>query len=230
MINIIKSHWKKALSVLTLLVLFLFIYNYKDDLLNFMQLLKHTDEVSIYIKSFGPLAGIIFILLQVLQVVIFFIPGEFIQAAGGYAFGTWIGTLYSIIGISLGSSILFFATRRFGHNFVEKVLPKKVKKSFKKIFNSKRINLIVFLVYLIPGFPKDSLAFLAGVSKIDFRSFIIYSTLGRLPALFLSSYYGANIASGKKFIIIMLSVVFILVIGVGIRFKSHFFSKLEEIE
>lgn len=227
--EVFKKYWKMTLAILAAAVLSFFVFVLKDNIFYLFELLKNPDVLSSYLRSFGHSSWIIFIMLQVTQVVIFFIPGEFIQAGGGFLFGTLVGTAYSMIGISIGNAILFLLTKKYGHKLVERIVPQKVKGTFEKILNSKNINLIVFLIYLLPGLPKDTSSFLCGLSKVSFKNFILFSALGRLPALFVSSYFGANIASGKIWTVIPMAIISVTIGGLCMMFRGHLFSRLEKI-
>ena len=227
--NFLKNHWSKLLMTLVIILLSFYCFKYRSSLFEMIYLLKNPQTISSYVESFGTLGAFIFIFIQISQVVIFFIPGEVTQAAGGYVFGTILGSLYSIVGISIGSTILFYITRKFGNSLVNKVVPKKLKRPFEKLLTTKKINLIVFLIYLIPGIPKDSSVFLCALSKIKFTDFLIYSTLGRIPALVISSFYGANIATGNMKSIIILSAVIVISLGICMILKNFIMKKLERI-
>lgn len=221
----------KNIILITILSLFAFMiaYIYRKNIYEFILMLKDQERLKTYLNSFGAFSGVIFFLFQVMQVVIFFIPGEVIQAAGGYAFGTWLGTLISIGGITVGSMILFVVSKRYGRPLVDKLVSKNHFEKLDKILNSKKINLIVFLLYLIPGIPKDSLIFVCGVSKINLKNFTIYSTLGRIPALIVTSYFGAKVADGNHFIAIIISIIALIAVLVGIIKREYLFRKLSEI-
>lgn len=112
--NILKNHWGKLLTAMIVIVLSFYGFIYRESLVQAINLMKDPKVISLYIESYGHFGTLIFILLQVTQVVIFFIPGEVTQAAGGYIFGTFLGTLYSIIGINLGSAVLFLEQEGLG--------------------------------------------------------------------------------------------------------------------
>ncbi|GKU25661.1 TVP38/TMEM64 family protein [Clostridium folliculivorans] len=231
--NKLISSWKKnkgiILLILSILVLILLFIIFKRDIHNMIEILKNNEKFKRYLLSFGPLAPIVYTLLQFLQVVIFFIPGEVFQTAGGYVFGTIEATILSIVGINLGSIILFNLTKKYGTRFVEKVVPDVAIKPFESLMNSDRLNLVVFLIYILPGIPKDSSIFLCGLSRITLIDFLIYSTLGRLPMLILSSYYGANIAIGNKIVFYTGTTIFIMLIVIGLVFKDKLFKRLEKV-
>ncbi|WP_243159290.1 VTT domain-containing protein [Clostridium sp. cel8] len=150
------------------------------------------------------------------QVIVFFIPGELIQVAGGYIYGPFIGSILSVIGITTGSIIAYVVSKIFGNPLVNKMLSKKKLKFFRKILNLGSINFVVFLLYLIPGIPKDILAYICGISKISLKDFIIYSTLGRLPGIFISSYFGSKVYSEDKFILIFIFIFMVLLFVIGV--------------
>ncbi|QAA34140.1 TVP38/TMEM64 family protein [Clostridium manihotivorum] len=228
LISSLKKYKGIIILVLSIIALFLLFYIFRTQIHNITETLKNNEKFKRYLLSFGPLAPIVYTFFQFLQVVIFFIPGEVFQTAGGYVFGTIEATILSIIGINLGSVILFQLTKKYGTSFVSKVVPDIAIKPFEKIMNTERLNLVVFLIYFLPGIPKDSSIFLCGLSKVSLKDFLIYSTLGRLPMLILSSYYGANLAMGNRIVIYSGTTIFIALIIIGIVFKDKLFKGLEK--
>ncbi|WP_125153533.1 TVP38/TMEM64 family protein [Clostridium rectalis] len=224
---------KKYKSIIILTVILAFVgalcYLYRYEIEYVFSLLKNQDQFKEYLLSFGPLAIVVFGIMQVLQVVIFFIPGEVIQAVGGYAFGTWQATLVSIIGIDMGATILFLVTKKYRSKLVNKVVPVKIKNSLEKTLNSKKLNLVVFLLYLLPGMPKDAMIFLCALSEISFKDYMLYSTLGRIPALTLSCYYGHNIALGNKSIVLIATIIIVVIVLIGIFFKDSILKNIEKV-
>ena len=226
--NILKNHWGKLLTAMILIVLSFYGFIYRESLAQAINLMKDPKAISLYIESYGHFGVIMFILLQVTQVVIFFIPGEVTQAAGGYIFGTFLGTLYSIIGINLGSAVLFFGTRKFGNSLVDKVVPEKLKRPFEKLLNAKKINLIVFLIYLIPGIPKDILGYICGVSEIKYKDFIIYSSIARIPALFVSSFFGHKLSFDNWKLLAIIAIISGIVIVISIIAGKKIISSIDD--
>lgn len=219
--------WFIVIGITILAVILCIIY--KHHVKHLFGVLGNCKDTKKFILKFGPFASLVFIILQMLQVVIFFIPGEFIQAAGGYIFGTWEATIFSIMGINIGATILFLLTKKYGIKLVNRFVPEIMMKQFEKVMNSNRLNLIVFLIYFLPGLPKDNSIFLCGITKINLKDFLIYSTLGRLPALALTSYYGANIAGGNKGVVIGITFILVLVVALGIGFKDYIFKSLSKV-
>ncbi len=170
-------------------------------------LIRDPKDFQEFIDSYGSLSILVFIAFQILQVVIAAIPGEFVQIAGGYIFGSLLGTVYSVLGILIGAAIAFFAARFLGHKVIGKLLSEKSLEKFKFLMNSHKLEIIIFLLFLIPGLPKDILVYAAGLSPIrPLRFFSIY-TVARMPGLLGSSLIGANIQSQNYIFAISLFVV-----------------------
>ncbi|MGL5616444.1 MAG: TVP38/TMEM64 family protein, partial [Sarcina sp.] len=159
--------------------------------INHKTIFTNIDEFKEVILSYGSFSFLAFLFIQILQIVLFFIPGEAVQVAGGYIFGPYISFLLCISGAVIGSAITFLVTRKFGKPFLQKIcgkdnlwLVKKLdsSKSGEKKHNSHRK--LIFALYLIPGVPKDLLGYICGVADISLKDFLILSTVGRAPALF----------------------------------------------
>jgi len=126
----------------------------------------------LFIREHHAYGKFIFILLQIIQVVAAPIPGELTGIIGGYLYGTFWGTIYSTIGLTIGSWFAFLLARFFGEPLVETMVKKDVFEKFDHFMEHKGI-LVSFLLFLIPGFPKDYLCYIMGVSRIPTGIFII---------------------------------------------------------
>lgn len=170
----------------------------------------------------------VYLFLQVLQVVVALIPGGVIQILGGVLFGGILGTVYCFLGILLGSIVVFFAVRRFGTPIVEAFIDRKGIKQFSFLSDIKKLELAIFILFLIPGVPKDVLTYIAPLTKIKPMSFFALSMLARLPAIIMSSLFGANLGSGR---IVGAIIIFIVVAAagiVGILYKDKVVSMIGE--
>ena len=143
------------------------------------------------VLSYGKLAPLIFIALQVTQVVFSFIPGEATGFLGGFLFGTVLGFVYSSIGVTLGSLLAFGLARWLGLRFVRRIVRPSLYQKFSFLEKPRGI-LVVFLLFLIPGFPKDTLSYILGVTPIHFWAFVFVMTVGRMPGTWLLSIQGAK--------------------------------------
>ena len=209
----------KQYIVLSAILLF-FTYVGYEYYFKYSYVVKNPNILKEVILSYGNFSILIFILMQILQVVIFFIPGEFIQIAGGYIFGAFLGGIISLMGITLGGIIVYLIANSYGKPFVEKLILNKKVKFFKKILKVGSKKIVVFMFFLIPGIPKDALIYICGVSDISFKDFFIYSTLGRIPGIFISSYFGQKIDSWDVTSLITIGVTMSIISILGI-FKGN---------
>lgn len=147
------------------------------------------------LHAWGGLAPLVFIVIQTLQVLVAPIPGEVTGFLGGFVFGQWLGFLYSTVGLTAGSLLAFGAGRWLGTAFVQRVVSPRVWERLGFIVEAEGA-ILCFIIYLIPGFPKDIVCYLFGLSPMPFWVFALVSTLGRLPGTWVLSAQGARTATG----------------------------------
>lgn len=174
------------------------------------------EKVSAFLDSLGPLSFIGFIVLQVFQVIAAPIPGEVTGILGGYLYGALIGIILSTIGLTLGSWAAFTLTKIFGRPFVEKFVKKATIERYDYLLHHKGAFL-VFLLFLIPGFPKDYLCYILGLGHLSTKEFLVISSVGRLMGTILLTlggtyirhhqYYRFSVLLGIAIVIVFLSMV-----------------------
>ena len=147
------------------------------------------------LRDWGMLAPLLFILLQALQVVLSPIPGEATGFLGGFLFGEWLGFLYSSIGLTAGSVVAFMIGRWLGAHFVQNLVSKETWNKLGFIVEAEG-SILCFILYLIPGLPKDILCFFFGISPMPLWVFAIVSGLGRMPGTWILSAQGARTEAG----------------------------------
>ena len=172
------------------------------------------------LNSFGWESVLVFMLIQVLQVVVAAIPGELVQLAGGYIYGTWAGTLYSLTGIVAGSVLVFFVARLLGYPLVRTFVSQKNLDKFEFMMKSEKSEIAMFLLFLIPGIPKDILTYIAGLTPVKPLRFFIIITIGRFPALLASSIIGSNTQKGNYVLVIILSIAALVLFIAGLLLKD----------
>jgi uncharacterized membrane protein YdjX (TVP38/TMEM64 family) len=145
------------------------------------------------VASSGWAAPLVFIAIQVLQVIISPIPGEMTGPVGGAMFGTGWGLFYSTIGLTVGTLLCFGIGRLWGEPLVRPWLSEHHWDKLSFILEAEGA-ILCFIIYLIPGFPKDIVSYLWGISPIPFWVFAVMSTLGRIPGTWVASYFGAHVA------------------------------------
>ena len=150
-----------------------------------------------YISSFGAWGWIVLLLLQILQVFVALIPGELLETAAGYAFGPFLGTVICYLGVAIGSAIIFFLTRRFGTKLVEVFVTREKINELRFINTESKRNTFIFIVYFIPGTPKDLITYFVGLTNIKFLSFLIISLVARVPSVLSSTFGGHLLGEGE---------------------------------
>lgn len=175
-----------------------FFHNLYGEYEDLIGLFTDRKRLRALVLGYGKLAPLVFVVLQVTQVVISFIPGEATGFLGGFLFGVLQGFVYSSIGLSLGSLIAFGLSRWLGLRFLRGVIRPDLYRRFGFLEEPRGI-LAVFLLFLIPGFPKDTLSYILGVSPIPLWAFFLVMTVGRMPGTWLLSIQGAKFQAEAVF-------------------------------
>lgn len=214
----------------TVSIVFLLIFAYISYLYyKYFNILKDPIKIKKLILSYGNYSIFVFLLFQIIQVVVFFIPGEIIQIAGGYIYGTFIGGIISTIGICMGSAIVYYIAGYLGKDLIKNMFSNDKFKLLHKILKVSGNIKVIFFLYLVPGIPKDALAYICGVSNnISFKDFIVFSTLGRIPGIFISTYFGNKISKGEVTKIIFISIVMIVLFIIGSIKGKNILKKISE--
>ena len=166
--------------------------------------LKHT------LREWGVLAPVIFMGLQALKVIVSPIPGELTGILGGYLFGEWGGLLYSTIGLTVGSVSAFAVGRWLGARYIRKRVRADIWRKMGFIVEAEGA-ILCFIIFLVPGLPKDVTCYIFGLSPMPFWVFAVVSTLGRFPGTWVLSAQGARTASGDYLQVILLTAIVVAV-------------------
>jgi len=193
-----------------------------EDFDDFEGIYSNSDKLSKFLQNLGPYSPAVFVLLQVVQVVAAPFPGELTGVAGGYVYGETIGFLLSTVGLSLGSWVAFELASILGRPFVERFVKREVLEKF-NFLTTKTGTLICFVLFLFPGFPKDYLCYVLGLSRMKLGTFLIVSIIGRLPGTYLLTMQGATIRNEEYHTFIILTFVSIAALGVAYLYRGQIF-------
>ncbi len=149
------------------------------------------DEVVDFLKGYKAESILVYVGMQVLQIVVSIIPGQAFQFAAGILYGFLLGLLLSIIGAVIGTTITFYLAKILGQDALHLFFTEEKFNYFVERLNSKKAYTLVLLIYLIPGLPKDIMSYAAGVSSMNFKAFLAISVVGRLPGMAGSLLVGA---------------------------------------
>ena len=152
-----------------------------------------------YIRSFGAASWLVMLGLQILQVFIALIPGEFVESAAGFVLGPWLGTAVCYLGICLASTLIFTLTRRYGVKWVEVFVSREKINELRFLNTEQKRNNLIFLLFFIPGTPKDLLTYFVGLTDIRLRTFLLLSMVARIPSV-ITSTFGGHLLGQEKYI------------------------------
>jgi uncharacterized membrane protein YdjX (TVP38/TMEM64 family) len=160
-----------------------------------------------FIESFHPYDDFVFIALQIFQVLIAgALPAEITGLIGGYLYGPVLGTIYSTIGLSIGSWLAFLLARVYGLPLVRRVVKASIIQKYDH-FMELRGPLVSFILFLIPGFPKAALCYIIGLSQMNIWTFIVVSAVGRLFGTILLSVSGSSVRNDQVIVLLALLVI-----------------------
>ena len=162
------------------------------------------------------LGRLAFLGMVVLQVCVAIIPGEPLEIGAGYAFGAIEGTILCLIGIVLGSAMVFGFVRKWGVKVVEVFFPREKINSLRFLQDEKRLNLWVFIVFFIPGTPKDVLSYFVGLTRMRFGVWLAISGLARIPSVITSTVGGDALGTGNHVFAVCVFVATILISVAGL--------------
>jgi len=184
-----------------------------------------------FLEGLGPFGIVGFIGLQILQVVVAPIPGEVTGLIGGYLYGPVIGVIWSTIGLTIGSYIAFALARYFGRPFVDKFVDKSILKSFEYLLHHKGVFL-VFLLFLIPGTPKDYLCYVLGLGHLTIAQFLVITGVGRLFGTILLT-VGGDMIRHEDFrsftLLVGITIIVVIIILIFRKKIKNLFRKMHII-
>ena len=155
-----------------------------------VEFVREPERFRAWVDSSGFVSRVIFVGMVVFQLIIALIPGEPLEMGAGYAFGAVEGTILCIIGCVIGSALVFLFVRRFGVKLVEVFFPREKIRSMRFLQDSRRLNLLTFIVFFIPGTPKDLLSYFIGLTDMKLGTWLLITAVARIPSIVTSTVTG----------------------------------------
>lgn len=181
-----------------------------------VKFLKEPERFRSWVDERGFWGKVAFIGMVVMKVVVAVIPGEPFELAAGYAFGVWEGLLLCMIGITIGSMIVFSLVKKFGVSIIRVFFSQERIDGMKLLHTSKKGNIILSIVYIVPGTPKDFLNYCAGLTTIKLPTWLFVCSIGRIPSIITSTISGDAFVQKRYFFGILIYVVTFLVGLIGV--------------
>ncbi len=203
---------------LFLLATLVILYLFRAEL---VALFRDREVLRRWVEAKGAGGMLAFVGLQALQVVLFVVPGEVVQVAGGYIYGLWGGSVLSLLGITCGAAFNFAVGRLLGRPFVESVFKKERIEAIERLTSTGRAAAGFFLLFVIPGIPKDALCYVAGMSRLSLPLFFAVSMVGRLPGILGSSLMGSAAYDGAYGTALVLLAIASVLFFLGLVFRER---------
>lgn len=215
--HILTKRSKKILSILALIVFIAFsVAVFVVVSKPMLRFIEKPELFRSWVDSNGIFGRLVFIGMVVLQVVIALIPGEVFEIGAGYAFGAFEGTLLCMIGSALGSTMVFLFVRKFGVKLVEAFFPIEKIHSLKFLQDTKQLTLIVTVIYLIPGTPKDLMGYFIPLTPMKLWTWVLIAFFARIPSLVTSTISGDALGLKQYDFAIIMFIVTIVISLAGI--------------
>ena len=219
--NDLKSNLSAIINLLLLLIFVvaipLYIWVFHRD---FIRDIDSIEEVVALLDANKTAAVFIYFGLQIMQIIVSVLPGQVFQIAAGYYFGFVMGLVYSLIGAAIGTTITYFVAKWLGSDAIEILFGKEKIDKLVKMLNSNRAYNIVFLLYLIPGIPKDLIGYAAGISSINFRILLVLSLIGRTFGMSGSLLFGYLYAQKEYTLMYIVAAIAVIVFLICVIYRK----------
>ncbi len=189
-------------------------------------LLSDRQRVRQFISSFGMGAPLVFIGIQILQVIFAPVPGEATGFIGGYLFGTVKGFLYSSTALAIGSWINFSIGRFLGERFVRRMIPADKFAKFDGLLKRQGV-IVLFVLFVFPGFPKDYLCLVLGLSTLPLKVFLLIAAVGRMPGTFMLSLQGEFLFEQNYVVLAVVAGLCAIAAFLAIRYRQSIYRWVE---
>lgn len=192
-----RRQWFGALSLLLFAVVFILLTLFFTKIL--APYLKSTEELRSFLDSYGWKGYLILLGLQCLQVFIALIPGEVVELGAGYAYGALEGTLICLVGVAISSALIFLLVKKVGVTLVETFVPREKIQQLRFINSERKLKRVVFLLFFIPGTPKDILTYFVSLTDMRLSEFLLITLTARIPSLVSSTISGQMLGDRQFF-------------------------------
>ena len=223
-----KKHKKIFALTLFFVATFVFVFIAYKLAVRFMQIAADGVEFKDFIKGYGAFGVVVAILLQIVQVFVVLIPGEFMEIGLGFAFGWLGGCLVSLTGVAIGSALIFLLVKKFGTRIIGYFFSPDKIDSFRIINTEQKLRRVTFLLFLLPGTPKAILTYFFGLTRITLGEFLSITLFARIPTVISSTVGGNFIGSGKYLEAIILFVVTTVISVVGLKLYEKLMAKIRQ--
>ena len=180
------------------------------------------------VQSAGPLGVLMLLGMQLLQIVVAFIPGEVVQMAAGVMYGPLLGALIILVGCVISSSIVYKLVDTLGAPFVQSMVSTEHLEKFHHFEATGKLDIIVFILFLIPAMPKDVFTYLVPLTDMPLKRFVILSNTARIPGILISTFIASGLAEGNVVSSVIVAVVAGAIAILAIVYRKQLMDKLAQ--
>ena len=188
MIHQIQQHKKELLfifkCILIMGILCFFLYQ------PMMQIFENPQLLRKQLQNYGLWGQIFLTCIMILQVIFVFLPGEIVEIMAGFIYDPIHGLMLCLIGCAIGSFLIFTFVKKWGQPFIEHFISREDMKQAHFLHNPQKRNTLCFLIFLIPGTPKDLLTYLISLTEMKRSTFLFITTIARIPSIITSTIGG----------------------------------------
>jgi uncharacterized membrane protein YdjX (TVP38/TMEM64 family) len=200
----------------------------REEMRRWLALITDREWIRATVESYGWAAPLVFIGVQIAQVVAAPVPGEATGFIGGYLFGTLQGFFYSSIGLGIGSLLNFGIGRFLGERFVRRLVPEEKFKRIDRLVNRQGV-IAILLMFVIPGFPKDYLSLALGLTTLPLKVFAILACIGRMPGTLVLSLKGASLYDQNYVLLAVVAAACLMMALLAYRFRDPIYRWVEKM-
>ena len=183
-----EKRWKSILPFSLILAALVFIgWRWGGQIVS---LVSDPDAFREWIDARGVWGQVVMVAVVAVQILVALIPGEPFEFAAGYAFGVWQGLLLCMLGSFVGGLLAMLLARRFGLKLVKALFPKYDIENLEIFKNPGRLKLLTFLLFLIPGTPKDVMIYALGLTPMGIWQGVGLTCIARIPSIITSTLSG----------------------------------------
>ncbi len=213
--NVSRRQWVAVfLPVAVLLVLTMILYAVFGKKL--LVIINDPKVFKAWIDGFGAWGEAAFVGIRTAQTVFKFIPAEPLEVGSGYAFGIWGGLFWCMVGTELGSAIILLLSKKYGMRFVSRFTDPEKLKEFSFLQDNRKLRPLLFLIYFIPGAPKDLLTYFVAFTEVRLWEYLLITSIARIPSIITSTMCGAYFGEKNYLAAVLVYTATLLVSGAGV--------------
>lgn len=221
--SVVRRRVVSLLSILVFIGLFIFLFFAVGRPL--IQFVENPEQFRAWLDSFGVWGRVIFLGMTLLQILIGIIPGEPLEIGAGYAFGVWEGFLLCELGILIGSALIWCFSHYLGIKAVEAFYPREKLNELKFLKDSQKLNITAFILFFIPGTPKDMLTYVLGLTPMKLSTCLFITVVARIPSVITSVIGGSALGEQNYWLAVIVFAVTGLISLCGILYYNRKYGK-----